>query len=239
MRPLARGIAAARANLIPGIILNIFAAAVVGSYFLLPAVAEWFNHLAAFKERIGYLFAVCSTAIFGGLLPIMLQRLGAARRDPIAWLPWLLPFWAFKGAEVNALYDFQAWLFGSEPSFTVVALKVFIDQGIYVVFWSTITQLIYYQWLANGRRLRPVLRRIDRRWISMYVIPMIITNWCLWTPAICFIYCLPVALQLPMQNLVLCLWVLLLSFLVSSDDEQGPGDAGLTPASTSPSAAPV
>jgi hypothetical protein len=43
------------------------------------------------------------------------------------------------------------------------------------------------------------------------VLPILIANWGIWTPAVAIIYLLPTALQLPMQNIVLCFFTLLLA----------------------------
>jgi hypothetical protein len=42
---------------------------------------------------------------------------------------------------------------------------------------------------------------------------MLLANWGVWIPTVAAIYALPVGLQLPMQNLALCLWSLMLAFM--------------------------
>jgi hypothetical protein len=39
------------------------------------------------------------------------------------------------------------------------------------------------------------------------------SQWMVWIPAVSIIYCLPSALQIPLFNLVVCFWVLLLTFV--------------------------
>jgi hypothetical protein len=39
------------------------------------------------------------------------------------------------------------------------------------------------------------------------------STWAVWIPAVTIIYCLPAPLQIPLFNLVLCFWVLVLSFI--------------------------
>ena len=219
-RALLRGVAAVRANLVPGLILNAVAAAVGAAYAWHPGTREVFERVAVVKGHAPWIFAMCSTMLFGGLLPVVLQRLGAARREPWRYLVFLLPFWAYKGLEVNALYALQAWLFGLEPSAGVVALKVAADQLVYVTVWATPSQVLVYQWMDAGFRVGPVRADLARgRYYLRQCVPVLVTNWALWTPAVAILYQLPLELQLPFQNLILCLWVLLLSFLSK------PGDA--------------
>jgi hypothetical protein len=45
------------------------------------------------------------------------------------------------------------------------------------------------------------------------VLPITVANVAVWVPAVVAVYLLPLPLQLPMQNLVLCLWALMLVFM--------------------------
>jgi hypothetical protein len=207
------GLHAARANLLPGVVLNAVALALVLAYFLHPGTQAALGEVKELKERWGYGFAALSTALFGGLLPFLLHRALGGGRQAWSLLAWTLPFWAVKGLEVNGLYDLQGHVFGAEPSPGVVALKVLIDQGVYVTLWAAPTQTLFYRWLELDRRWPALAAELGRGWYARACLPVLITNWCLWTPAVTLVYCLPVPLQLPVQNLILCLWVLLLTVL--------------------------
>ena len=59
---------------------------------------------------------------------------------------------------------------------------------------------------------RPILATVGvfvfvQSW-NNYLLPLVVLNWMVWLPAVVVIYCLPVPLQLPIQNLVLCLFCL-------------------------------
>jgi hypothetical protein len=60
---------------------------------------------------------------------------------------------------------------------------------------------------------------MGERWYRRRVLPVMVSNWGVWIPAVSIIYMLPPALQLPLQNLVLCLWALMLIFLTSPRGE--------------------
>lgn len=212
------GLVAARANLLPGLLLNALALALVLAWFFHPGTRTVLDQVQGLKERWGYGFAALSTAIAGALLPLLLARLLTTRREAWTVLAWTLPFWALKGLEVNGLYDLQGLVFGAEPSPAVVAIKVLIDQGVYVTLWAAPTQTLFYRWLELGRRSAPLRAELGRGWYARACLPVLVSNWCLWTPAVALIYCLPVPLQLPVQNLILCLWVLLLTVLTRSKD---------------------
>ena len=216
---LARGRAALRANLIPGIILNLAAASIGAAYAWHDATRAVFGEIGELKGQAPWLFAATTTMLFGGLLPVLMQRLGAAKREPWRYLLFLLPFWALKGLEVNLLYVIQAWLFGHEATTAVVAIKVLVDQGVYVVLWAMPTQVLAYRWMDHRFRAAPVLADLRQgKWFLRRCFPLMITNWCIWTPAAVVLYMMPTELQLPFQNLILCLWVLLLSFMTKPED---------------------
>ncbi len=217
--------AAARANTVPGMVLSVFALTLLLSYWYAPPVTAGLERLGDIKLSLGWPFAVISTALFGGVIPWVVQRLRPAFRAQTLWshLVFYAVFWGYKGFETNLFYDLQAWLFGHEPTLGVVIAKVLVDMVLWVTVWAVPTTVLAYQWkdarLGPGPRpLRPASDPAKRgawAWYQRRCLPVIISNWAVWTPAVCVIYCLPVALQLPMQNLVLCFWSLLLVLQVS------------------------
>jgi hypothetical protein len=52
------------------------------------------------------------------------------------------------------------------------------------------------------------------QWYRRKVLPVLISNLGVWVPTVCIIYALPTALQLPLQNLVLCFFTLLLAHVM-------------------------
>src|SRR5436190_1344075 len=78
------------------------------------------------------------------------QSLSAAR----ATTPWshglfYLLFWAYRGFEVDMFYRFQGVLFGTTPTFLVVAKKVLFDQLVYTLMWTTPTITMLFHWKAH------------------------------------------------------------------------------------------
>jgi hypothetical protein len=48
------------------------------------------------------------------------------------------------------------------------------------------------------------------------VIPLMIANWVVWIPAVSLIYLFPLPLQLPLMNIILALWCLILTFFAKN-----------------------
>ena len=219
--PLRQGWEAAKANFIPSGLLTLAGLTILLSYYYVPFAHRALNHVADLKDAVGIPFAIISTAIFGGLLPLAAQQLASARmqRLPLRQAPFLIAFWAFKGFEIDMLYRAQAMIFGEEPTVGVVIVKVLVDQGIYVPLWAAPSIVLAYLWKDSGYSFRRTRQRLDRRWYRVRVLPMLLANWAVWYPAVAIIYCLPLALQLPIQNIVLCLWVLIVIFLTTEPAE--------------------
>ena len=217
--PLRRGWDAARTNALPGAIIVLVALGVLLGYHHWTAFRDGLEVISAWKLRFGYLFSAVSTAVFGGLLPLLFRLIPPETRKDPQWrhLPFFLGFWAFKGIEVDALYRLQAWMFGDTSSPWVVVVKVIVDQFVYCPLWAVPTMVLAYLWKDSGFRVGTTGRKLGSRWYSRRCLPLLVANWGVWVPAVAVIYNLPLALQLPLQNLVLCLFVLLVMILTREE----------------------
>ena len=204
-----------RANLVPALLLQAVGVAIVVSYYGFSSTRALWDELARFKvERGGLLYAVVSTAFFAALLPFALSRLSrGARHEAARHLPWLLVFWGAIGVLVDGLYRFQAWLFGDNTRALTILLKVAFDEFVFSPLISLPLITLAYAWKdANYNRAR-MQRALGPRWFWTRAVPLMGAAWVVWIPAIALVYALPLALQLPIANLVQCLWSLLLLFL--------------------------
>lgn len=221
--PIAQGLAAARANLLPGAVLWGIGLFVVLSYYYWPQAEDVFATIADWKTEYGFFFAAVSTAFFGGVLPFFFQKLqlGSGRRAPWIHLPFVAGYWAFRGVEVDALYRVQAYFFGDSNALGAVVPKVLVDQFLYCPLWAIPTMVLVYLWKDSGFSLARMREKLGTRWYYRRVVPVMVSNWGVWLPAVALIYHLPQPLQLPLQNIVVCFWVLLLMFLTARDRDEG------------------
>jgi hypothetical protein len=225
------GLASARENALPGLFLWVFASAIVAAYFFLEPLTAALDALGRLKARGGFLYSALSTALFGGLIPF-LWRLGsharASSRARVAGtaLPiplWTVPawqaalflglFWAWKGIEVDLLYRAQALVFGNGARFSVIAPKVIVDQFVYNPLWAAWTQVVAYWWLEKGFKPAPGEGRTLLRQMGSRSVTILISTWGIWIPMVSIIYAMPASLQIPLFNIVLCFWGLMLASL--------------------------
>lgn len=206
---------AARANLVPGLVLQAFALALVLAYYLHPSAREALDAVAGLKQRGGFLYSLAATALFGGLIPFVWLRLHPATRaaTPPSHGIFLLGFWAFKGVEVDLLYRVQAWLFGNGTDLATVALKVLVDQFVYNPLYSLPLVILVWHWKEVGFNWA-AMRRLDLAGFLLANFPKaLLATWSVWIPAVALIYSLPAPLQIPLFNIVLCFYCLLFASL--------------------------
>jgi hypothetical protein len=213
--PWSEAIAAARANLVPGLALQAFALALVLAYYFDASTHAALDGLADFKARWGYAYSAAATAFCGGLIPFCYMRADRRTRglNPWSHFPFHLGFWAYKGMEVDMFYRFQGWLFGNEATLPAIVKKVMLDEFGYTVFWAMPTAILLFHWKDHGYSFAHI-RRLDVIAFWKAALPKaIIGAWGVWFPAVCIIYSLPASLQVPLFNIVLCFYALLFASL--------------------------
>ncbi len=216
---LRTGARSARENALPGLILWCFACAVVALYYLVPSVNGALSALGRLKAAGGYGYSALATALFGGFLPFFWRWL-SHRGTPSPWkVPawqaglFLTLFWAYKGVEVDFFYRLQALMFGSGAGFSTIAPKVLMDQFVYNPLWAGWTQLLGYWWLESSFRPSALADRSFWGSLGPRLVTVLVSTWAVWIPMVSVIYAMPGDLQVPLFNIVLCFWGLMLASL--------------------------
>ncbi len=207
---------AIRANFKAALLLWIMAAAVLLLYFNVNSVKLWMNNLSLIKIQYGYLFSFVSTSFFGAVVPAMLKVVtGMAKANgSVKKVFFFMLMWGLKGIEVDLLYRFQALLFGTDNAIPTLMKKLFVDQMIYVTVWA-LPSIVALLLLAECNfNVNMWFAELKNRFYYRKVLPVLFPNWLIWAPSAFMIYMLPPSLQIPMQNMVLCFWVIIFSFLV-------------------------
>jgi hypothetical protein len=218
------GIRAARANFLPGLIVQGAMLALLLAYYHHPATTEALGRLAELKQRTGYLYTAVSAMIGGAIIPEILRILffqkGRFQAHNISNLLFTIPFWSVMAITVDLFYQLQARLFGTDVDFSTVTIKVLVDQFGYTAFFATPMTCILYDWKQQGYQPRTLLRVFSLEYYRTTAFPVLITNWAVWIPLITILYCLPLSLQIPLFGLALSLWVLLYTWISESSHGQ-------------------
>ena len=211
------GLRGVRANFWPGVVLWTVALTVVVAYYHHAPTRAVLERLAAFKARTGLLYSFTATAGFGGLLPFLYLRANPATRDRHPWsqLGFFLLFWGYKGVEVDLFYRAQALLFGTTANVRTVLSKMVFDMFVYCPVFAIPTTVLVFAWHNEG--LRRLMARAWRRpgFYAGEILPVLIANWGVWIPTVCLVYALPLPLQIPLFNFVLCFSTLLFMYVTA------------------------
>ncbi len=215
--PWHAGLRGARANLVPGIVLWALALGFVLAYYFAPPAREALTRLMAFRARTGFGFGIVSTGLFGGLLPFFYLRSNPAARSQYGWPQAVLltVFWGYKGLEVELWYRLMAYAVGPGHGLLTIVTKTLLDQFVYCPLFAIPLVVLVYQWNATEFSFGAVVEDVRRPgWYGRSVLPTLIANMGVWLPAVAIIYALPTPLQLPLQNIVLCFFTLMLAHII-------------------------
>jgi hypothetical protein len=214
--PWKAGLRGARANLLPGFVLQIAALVVVLAYYHHAPTRAVFERVMIFRASTGFVFGIISTGLFGGVLPFLYLRVSPASRNQYGWRQGLLltAFWAYKGLEVELWYRLLAQVVGEGHGAATILTKSLLDQFVYCPLFAVPVTALVYKWNAEAFSFRAVAADFRAPgWYARSVLPTLFANVGVWLPAVAIIYSLPTPLQLPLQNLVLVFFTLLLAHL--------------------------
>jgi hypothetical protein len=216
-RPLSVGLRAARANLVPALVIQAAVVAVVLAYYFWEPARAWLARLAALKSEGGYLFSFVAGVLAGGLLPELLtvavfQR-WRVRRENLSSLVFGACFWGLMGMSVDALYRGQALVFGNGVDFATVCKKTVFDQFVFTPFVSIPLTVVVFEWRHAAFRLGAWSRALGRGFYRRKVLPAVVSGVGFWLPVVVLVYCLPLPLQFPLFTLALTLWVMIFTWI--------------------------
>lgn len=211
------GLRAARANLVPALIVQSIMLALVLGYYFYPPTTRWLNQLAALKEAWGYGYSALAAAIAGGIIPEIMRVLvfqkGQVLRGNFCNLLFTIPFWSLTGMLVDLLYRSQAEWFGAEATFGVVVSKVLVDQFVYNPLIAGPSGAWCYDWKHSGYSFRNLRRFLTLRYYRDVIVPILFATWGVWIPLVAILYSLPSLLQIPLFALALAMWVMLYTWI--------------------------
>lgn len=209
-------LAALKKNLLPGLVLQLFAASILVIYFFVPTAKPLFTLFGELKQTYGFGYSFIATALFGGLIPflyLLLSKNLSPNRNILGLLVFYILFWGLKGMEVDLFYRLQADWFGTGSDVKTIVTKMAVDQFLYSALWAAPSITIVYLWMEYNWNLAEAKKAMTKEFFWVKIPTVILSNWLVWIPAVCVVYAMPGELQIPLFNLVLCFWVLLLAVL--------------------------
>lgn len=205
------GVRAARANLIPGFVLQAAALVFVLAYYRSPGFHAALEILSGWQIRYGIAFSILTRVATNGIVPALFCALipGLRMRRPWVSLLFLMGWWGFMGALTHGFYAFQAGLWGDEPGVATVLLKTATDMLIYSPFLASPINAIAHLWHDLNYSARATRLQLGPGWYRRIVLPNQMSGWAFWTPCLLVLYSLPTSLQMPLAALLGCFWALM------------------------------
>ena len=208
-----------RENRVPCLALNLVVITLVGSYYQVPAIAEVWEAVGAFKLKWAYAFSLGSTIFAAALLPSLVQLVMGTLPPEGRWkrVGLLSLFWGYRGMEIDWFYQMQGWLFGTGNDAATLLKKVALDQFVMSPLWFVPTVLIAMRWVDMGGSWARTRASLTREFWIRTCPTVMVTNWLVWIPTLALVYSLPPALQFPLFSVVMCFFILIVTLLARGD----------------------
>jgi hypothetical protein len=217
--PLTIGWQAAKANAVPGFILQAAMLVVLIAYYSSARFAGLLNWVARCKEEHTIPFVIVAGIVAGAILPeifvVFFFQKGRWTKQNYRNLAFTVPTWAVDAVLVNLMYQFNAVWFGSVVTVPVVLAKICVDQFGYNPFFAAPAEVLIYEWKNEGVSIRSIRRAFSWEHYRDKIVPTLLATWAVWGPLMAIIYSLPYPVQFPLFSLALTFWVLLLTYMTN------------------------
>lgn len=216
---LALGWEAAKANAVPGFVLQAAMLLVLIGYYSSAGFAGFLNRLAQYKSGHSLAFVVVAAVLAGAIVPelfvIFFFQRGRFQRENLRNLAFTVPTWGIDGILVDLMYRLNVVWFGDVTTVWVVTAKILVDQLGYNPFFAAPAEVLVYEWKNDGFSWRSVRRAFTWEHYRDKIVPTLLATWAVWGPLMAIIYSLPFALQFPLFSIALTFWVLLLTYMTN------------------------
>lgn len=218
-RGFSRGLEAAKANLLPGLLLQALMVVFFTLYLSHEGTRNVLATIASTKKEAGLAFAFFGYIFAASILPELLkigffQNLQFRKSNLRNFLT-TAPYWGFFGVLVDFLYRLQIVLFGSGHEISTILAKVLFDQFVFSPFLGTPLAVLYFAWAEGGFRFSSMKALIPE--LPARVLAIQCAGWMIWIPGVCLIYAMPELLQIPVAILITSFWVLIFTTVRQPD----------------------
>lgn len=209
------GVRAAKANFLPGVLLQGIMACVLSLYLFHDGSRAFFLLVGESRQELGVVFAMVSYTFSGALLPeimrVLLFQRGRVDAGNLQRFVTLAPLWIFMATAVDYFYTAQNEWFGFGNGFSTVATKVLVDQLLYSPLFATPVIAGYFAIRAGGFQKAAIASVFRLQFLTETLLPVQLASWMIWLPGVTFVYIMPPPLQIPFAVLVHTFWVLILT----------------------------
>lgn len=211
VKTLEIGLASARVNRVPMVVLWAIALGLAIAYLQIPGFAAVLEPVRCWQAECGWPAAALNAAFFCGVVPGVFQLSVRTLRPPRPFrvIAAQMALSAVNGVLCWNFYRFQTWCFGAGVSFGTLAVKTAVDQFVWTpLVIAPLNALCYF---AIARDFS--LSRIRDEWPASFVRNILLTNlvpmWCVNVIPNFALYVFPPALQTQLVGLLCSFWTLM------------------------------
>jgi hypothetical protein len=209
--PFLIGLASARANLLPMVLLWLMASVTALSYYFVPGVAQMLEPVRRWQCEYGAVAAFTTQAFFCGVLPAIFLLTVKSIRPKHPWIKVAAQtVWCGSWGIVYLwFYALQSQMFGDGPEISTLVCKMLFDQFVWTPFIVMPLSSSFFLWLGCDFSFQAAVGRCREGFVRKIILPNLVSSWCVWIPAVIAVYAFPVSLQVQMLGFVSSFWALM------------------------------
>ena len=217
---LRAGWAAAKANMLPMLVLWSSAVLTIACYCTFPGFAAMFEPIAALQREYGWMTAFANRMVFTGLIPgmFLLAMRSIRPRHPFAVVAAQSLWCGMWGVICDKLYVFMDWMFGDGTDVLSVAMKTLFDQVPWTILVIAPSNAAFYFWIGHGFSWRRTRSEWPDGFWRTLVMPFLVSNWCVWIPVTAVMFMFPLPLRVHIGGFASAFWTLMCIYLGSRRD---------------------
>ena len=204
------GLASARANAVPAVVLWTMAGTLVAGYYGSDWVRSAMEPVESRLAELGAWGGCLSLAFYLGVLPgvffIFVRSLRPER--PFATCVAQSAWNGLLGVLCTYFFLLQDWLFGTGRDFGTLACKTALDQFAWTAFVIAPLNAVFYFWVSRGFSFVRVRGDWPKGFFRNLVLPNLLMNWLIGIPNNFAVYAFPAALRVQVIGLLGAFWVL-------------------------------
>ena len=198
------GLASARANVVPMVVLWSLAGALVTGYYTVSGVAEALEPLKRWQTERGWVASFLNMFLFCGALPgvFLLVQKSLRVRHPFLMIAVQSVWSGVCGIVSGWMYDLNAHWFGTGLDFRTLTAKTAVAQFLWTPFFFVPIASLVYFWIGRDFSIRRCRNEPKAEFLWSNVSSTLIANWAIWIPCTMLVVMLPTALQVQVSGIV-------------------------------------
>lgn len=209
------GLASARANVVPMVVLWAMAGALVVGYYFVPGIERGLEPVRQWQTDCGWVAAFLNRFVFCGILPgvfmltmktLSVPRPGLAIAAQTLWS-------GICGIVSGWMFELHALWFGTGTDFGTLCVKTAMQQFVWTPFFFAPVGALVYFWIGRDFSWGRCKTDYSQNFWWKTVLPNLFANWVVWFPCSMLVHMFPTALQIQLTGFVNAYFCLVLLWI--------------------------